>query len=289
MEGFRGPKLVDCFGNVRVERAVTPSTPPRRESIADTSRRHGLGGLPSTLLGRSALPCPLWKTLFEEALLAAQTLFRRLAVEAGAGVSAPIIYRSLLEAITLKLNSVKHWSGWLFPLWLRGREYRIEDVRRALIDEVHAAIHLVKKDFAPTGRFTEPFGFKFERRVRQPEESDPELSDFLEPVIAKIILPDAISEIAPNIKRMTGTTSRSQRSESTLRPAVSELVEALRHSAPSRESGKPSDLSKMDPHSRAPSTTVTEALDSSRAIRAASENDLLRVRNLWAAISSGKA
>jgi hypothetical protein len=140
----------------------------------------------------------------------------------------PRDYRDLLELIRLKLGGVKHRSAWLFQLWLRGHEYPIEDVRRALIGEVQVAIHSVMTDFAPTGRFTEPFGVKFARRVRG-AQGDNEISDFLEPLVAKMMRPGAIAEITPSVDRMTAELAALSGVDGfRLRAAVAELVEGLK-------------------------------------------------------------
>jgi hypothetical protein len=106
---------------------------------------------------------------------------------------SPRDYRDLLEVIQLKSRGVLHRRSWIIHLFLRGHEYDIEVVRRSLIGEVEQMNDTVSADFAPTGRWTESFGVKYDRRVRKREED--EFINILEPAAALMLRPSAIGEI----------------------------------------------------------------------------------------------
>ncbi len=223
----------------------------------------------------------------------------------------PRDYRELLEVIRVKLSGVKHRSGWIVHLWLRGHEYPIEVVRRALIDEVHATIDIAMRDFAPTRRFTEPFGVKFDRRVRRAGDENDVTWDFLEPLVAKMIRPNAITEITPNVGRMVDDLASISGIEADLlKSALTETLEAVKGGPnPSRQSCAtlqqmfaPTPVGQLiklmltaDPGAiQKAEAGIHGLIDDGAgrsgmvdAIRNAPEATLRRVRHLWVAIRSG--
>jgi len=141
----------------------------------------------------------------------------------------PADYRDLLHVITLKLMGVKHKSGWILDLWLRGRNIPIEDARQALINELQPVIDTAKRDIAPTGRWTEPFGKKYDRRVRSTEEADDGSVDAMEVFAALMIRPKALSEITPDVPNLSETLAAiAKTSSETLQPFLEELVDSTK-------------------------------------------------------------
>ena len=116
----------------------------------------------------------------------------------------PRDYRDLFEVIVLKLSGIKHRDAWVFQLWLRGREFPTKEVRRAIIAELHPIVEKAKKDIAPTLRWTEPFGKKYDRRVRANASAD-DLVDLLEVVAALMIRPEAVTEVTPDANKISAT------------------------------------------------------------------------------------
>lgn len=286
---------------------------PRRESIADhlaVARRRWHPQLPPW-------PEDAISTFFVEDLIKEHIINGPYSVQKAEGRGRgrrfhPRDYRDLLEVIRVKLSGIKHRSGWILHLWLRGHEYPIEDVRRYLLDELQASMEIVKKDFAPTGRFTEPFSEKYNRRVREAEGRFDAMSDIVEMIAPRMIRPQAIEQINPNIDRMADEFAGFFGVEAgTLKPIISEFVEAAKgrptFSASSAElmmgllqSGPVAQL--MPLLMNAPpqlvqefESSLTGCIDDGaghstlvEAVRQAPDKKLLHARRFWRASRSGQ-
>jgi hypothetical protein len=291
---------------------VPTYVPPRRESIFDhleVARSRWAAAYPAW--PEDSITVAFVEDLLREKIINGPEPVQKREVRGKGQRFKPRDYRELLEVIRLKLGSMKHRSGWLFHLWLRGHEYPIEDVRRALVDEVQVTIRTIMKDLAPTGRFTEPFGVKFDRRVRRVAGEDDVISDFMEPLVAKMVRPNGITEITPNIGRMaTELAAIGTIDVTALQQALTDFVAALKGSSSvSAESfttltsafrstpfghmfdlmmsASVTDMQQME-------TAMHGAIDDGTgrsklvdAIREAPESKLQAVRRLWAAIRSG--
>ena len=119
----------------------------------------------------------------------------------------PRDYHDLLELIRFKALGAHRRDAWIVRLWLRGHDYLFDRVKDSLIREVGSALDIVQDDFAPTGRWTESFSKKYDRRVRQRPEGTlfPELTDTLEPIAAHMMRPDIVPEIEPRIEAIAST------------------------------------------------------------------------------------
>lgn len=287
--------------------------PPRRESIAEhlaIARRRW----PKKCVGwnEGAITPAFVEDLIREDIINGPYAVTKSAGRGKGRRFAPRDYRDLLEVIKLKLTGLKHRRTWLFHLWLRGHCYPIEEVRRALVDEVHIAIDLLKSDIAPTGRWTEPFGVKYDRRVRKSEGADEGLSDLMELLAAKMLRPAAVQEITPSAERIAfEVASMSEVDASTLLPAIANLVEAVKgteqmktgsadvlmHALSTTSLGQtavtliranPGDIDKLE-HDLEGSiddgSGRSKLLDT---VRSASEERFLAVRRFWRATNSGQ-
>jgi hypothetical protein len=145
---------------------------------------------------------------------------------------APRDYRDLLRTISLKSQGEGRRSAWVAHLWLAGRDYPISRVRDAFHAEIQKLTRGALKDLAPRERLnTQPFGERFDRRIRQRKEDTlyPELVDIIEPMaawgIARRYLPQIgtnPSAIAKMISEITGSPAEP------LSAAIAEMVSSLK-------------------------------------------------------------
>jgi hypothetical protein len=145
---------------------------------------------------------------------------------------APKDYRDLLRIVGLKSQAVSRRSAWIAHLWLAGRDYPIPRVRDAFRAEIQKLAKGALKDFAPRERLNaEPFGKRYDRRVRQRNEDSlyPELVDIIEPVaalgIARRFLPQIATKPEDIIRLITEITGSPANN---LSPMISELISSLK-------------------------------------------------------------
>lgn len=150
-------------------------------------------------------------------------------------------YRALLRIIDLKSQGINRRSAWVAHLWLSGRDYPIASVRAAFRAEIRKIARTALLDFAPRERLrTQPFGKRYDRRVRQRREDSifPELVDIIEPFaalgISKRFLPQIGTnpdDVARLISEITGSSADH------LSPAIAEMISSLKEGRlPSSES-----------------------------------------------------
>lgn len=153
---------------------------------------------------------------------------------------APRDYRDLLEVIILKASGTKRRSAWIAQLWFRGHDYPLERVRAAFKAEVNVKRKAILENPAPTGRWTEPFGVKYDRRVRRrsdrPDDQTPEFVEIGEVLSAMMVRPSALSDIDPDvgiIARSLVADTPLASEEVALEAALHQVLDAIRTGAPS--------------------------------------------------------
>ncbi len=143
----------------------------------------------------------------------------------------PRDYHDLLELIRFKALGASLRDAWIVRLWLRGHVYPFERVKAALLREIESKLDTVQADFAPTGRWTEPFSVKYDRRIRQRPEDTlyPELIDPMEPIAAHMMRPDVVPEIQLRTESIASTFAEvSQFPETELRELLDASMSAIR-------------------------------------------------------------
>lgn len=147
----------------------------------------------------------------------------------------PRDYHDLLELIRFKALGANRRDAWIVRLWLRGHDYPFERAKESLIREVGSALDTAQADFAPTGRWTESFSVKYDRRVRQRSEGIlyPELTDTFEPIAAHMMRPDIIREIEPRTEAIASTVAEATNvDQSELQELLDTVVEAMKKNEP---------------------------------------------------------
>jgi hypothetical protein len=150
----------------------------------------------------------------------------------------PRDYHDLLELIRFKALGAGRRDAWIVRLWLRGHDYPFERVKEALIREIESNLQIVQADFAPTGRWTEPFSVKYDRRVRQrPEETqDPELIDTMEILAAHMMRPEIVPEIEPRTESIASTFAEVTHSpQAELQELLDTVVKGMKNNDPMDE------------------------------------------------------
>jgi hypothetical protein len=85
-------------------------------------------------------------------------------------------YRDLIEGMRVRAEGAIHRSTWRLWLWSRGRDYPIDEIRRAMTADLRRNLNVVRAQLAPTGRYTEPFTVKYRRNVA-PQAADSPFPD----------------------------------------------------------------------------------------------------------------
>lgn len=149
---------------------------------------------------------------------------------------SPRDYRDLLRTLTLKSHGVNRHSAWIAHLWLAGRDIPISRVRDAFRTEAQRVAKGALKDFAPRERlYTEPFGKKYERRIRARKGQSlyPELTDIIEPMAAFGISKRFLSQIATKPEDITRLiTEVTGFSANDLSTAIAEMISSLKEGRP---------------------------------------------------------
>jgi hypothetical protein len=148
---------------------------------------------------------------------------------------APRDYHELLELIRFKALGANRRDAWIVRLWLRGHDYPFVRVKSALLREIESKLQTVQADFAPTGRWTEPFSVKYDRRVRnRPEEARfPELIDPMEVVAAHMMRPDTVPEVEPRVDSIASAFAEATHCpEDELQEILDAAVTAMRNNEP---------------------------------------------------------
>lgn len=183
-------------------------TPPSRDSLDE---------LLSVARRRVVMPCRDWQRTLASPRFAQDVIDQKIidgphrrskAGDVGQAQRLhPRDYRDLLRIIRLKAQGIKHRDGWLFYLWLYGRDYPFERVRAACTGLYQAQVKTALKDIAPTGRWTEPIGTKYARRVKHNPSQTPNLdaADLFEPIMAAMLLPSQIDSIHPDTAKIAET------------------------------------------------------------------------------------
>jgi hypothetical protein len=173
----------------------------------------------------------------------------------------PRDYHELLEVIRFKALGASWRDAWIVRLWLRGHDYPFDTVKTSLIQELRSILGKVHADFAPTGRWTEPFPVKYDRRVRHPAQGEPhaELIDAMEPLAMLMTRPDLVHQLELNPDAFLPTlVEATGRSEDELRPLFDSMAESLKANRPP----DPTAMAKINEimRSQLPPNIVNQAL-----------------------------
>ncbi len=110
---------------------------------------------------------------------------------------SPRDYGDLIETMRLRSGGAIHRSTWLVWHWLRGRDYPIPIVREALATDLRRNLSEIRRQFAPTGRDTEPFITKFRRNIapQRAQSPFPDLGPLSEPLAALMFRPSEAKNV----------------------------------------------------------------------------------------------
>jgi hypothetical protein len=127
---------------------------------------------------------------------------------------APSDYGDLMETMRLRAEGAIHRSTWLVWLWLRGRDFPLAIVREALPTDLRRNLSKMRRQFAPTGRDTEPFTVKFPRNVAS-QNTDCPISR-LRPALRAACRADVATDRAKDLPLDPKLSSGSRRKPSAL-------------------------------------------------------------------------
>jgi hypothetical protein len=122
---------------------------------------------------------------------------------------APRDYRAMLEILSLRQRGIRHRRTWLVWLWLRGRDYPLEDVRKAAAADFAATRKTVLAELNPSGRSTESFVTKYRRNVvpRRVGSPFPDLGGLEESLIAHMVRPHEAAQIPIDLNNIASLMS----------------------------------------------------------------------------------
>ena len=166
-------------------------TSPTRESIADhlvTARR---------CLERLGV---VWRPGLATEAFVRKLISKGLLEPLEGGRMHPLSYHAFLKIIHWKSRKVFSWHAWRIGLWLRGTYFPISAVRESLGLLLDRVRRIALKDIAPTGRWTERFHEKYQRRTAHIRDQliAPEFAGLMEPFVAAF-LGKNVQETAPDI------------------------------------------------------------------------------------------
>jgi hypothetical protein len=207
--------------------ADLPRRRPRRESI-DDHLATAASRFPELAAGTADRSRRAWvRDLVRERLIDAPYPVGKCAGP-GQGVRfAPRDYRALLEILSLRQRGIKHRRTWLVWLWLRGREYALDDVRAAAARDFAATRKTILAELNPSGRSTESFVTKYRRNVA-PHRADspfPHLGGLEEFLIAYMVRPYEAAQMPIDLNDIAALMSSAfDVTESDMRRAIQNLA-----------------------------------------------------------------
>jgi hypothetical protein len=182
--------------------------PPRRESIDDHLATARLR-YPELAKNEGGGSRPWVRDLIRREVIGAPYAVKKH-IGRGQGIRfSPPDYRALLEILLLRARGHNHRRTWLVWLWLRGREYPLERVRAAAVDDVSVHLKTIRAELNPTGRSTEPFVTKYRRNVA-PGRADspfPDLGALEEPLAALMLRPHEAGQIPIDLAKLAALSS----------------------------------------------------------------------------------